>query len=119
MRQAGYLAAGATYALLNHRKRLVEDHQRIKSLFEGISDMKKNGLPVDTDLPEIWTNILYFRVADGEFLVNALKEDGVLLNHLGHGKIRAVTHLHIDDNDIEKTLESLRKVLKKEIFKRF
>lgn len=119
MRQAGYLAAGATYALMNHRQRLVEDHRRTKSLFDGINDLKKSGLPVDTTLPEIWTNILYFRVSDGEFLVRAMQENGILLNHLGHGKIRAVTHLQIEDEDIVKTIDTLRKLLKKEIFKPF
>ncbi len=119
MRQAGYLAAGATYALINHRQRLIQDHTRTKSLFDGINELKNDGLPVDTTLPEIWTNILYFQVSDGEFLVSALQQHGILMNHLGHGKIRAVTHLQIEDKDIDKTIETLRKVLKKEIFKRF
>lgn len=119
MRQAGYLAAGAGYALVNNRNRLVEDHHRIKRLFDGISELKNSGLPVEATLPEIWTNILYFRVSDGEFLVSQMQEHSILMNHLGHGKIRAVTHLQIEDKDIDQTLETLHKVLKKEIFKPF
>jgi threonine aldolase len=112
MRQVGYLAAGAEYALVHNRVRLAEDHHRIKMLFDGIKELEESGYPVSTDLPQIWTNILYFRVSDGEKTAEALKSEGILVNHLGHGKLRVVTHLHIDDRDIGTTLIALRRALK-------
>jgi threonine aldolase len=37
MRQAGIIAAGALFALRNHRARLAEDHANAKALAEGIA----------------------------------------------------------------------------------
>ena len=114
MRQAGYLAAGALYALDHHRPRLAEDHQRVYMLYQGIKELSDSGLGLTCSLPNLWTNILYFRVATdhGDSIASALKAEGVLVNHLGHGKIRAVTHMHIDDRAIGHTLGALRRVLR-------
>lgn len=112
MRQAGYLAAAALYALEHNRSRLTEDHQLIKILHDGIREMASEGLPISTELPDIWTNILYFKVSNGDKLINELKDDGILVNQLGQGKIRAVTHLQVDETAITKTLQSLRRILK-------
>jgi threonine aldolase len=112
MRQAGYLAAGALFALKNNRNRLDMDHQHIKTLHNGIMSLAQEGLPIQTSLPEIWTNILYFTAKNADFLVKSLQNDGVLVSHMGQGKIRAVTHLHIEDSDIERTILALRRALK-------
>ncbi len=112
MRQAGYLAAGALFALDYNRGRLTEDHARVKLLFDGIKELEQSGLEISTSLPEIWTNIIYFKVSNGDAVTAALKSEGVIVNHLGHGKLRAVTHMHIDDRGIGHTLLSLRRILK-------
>ena len=113
MRQAGYLAAAALFALENNRDRLKTDHEHIKMLYDGISKMAQDGLAIKSNLPEISTNILYFTVEDADFLIKDLLEQGILMSHLGHGKIRAVTHLHIDEGDIVNTLKTLRQTLSK------
>jgi threonine aldolase len=112
MRQAGYLAAGALFALDHNRGRLTQDHLRIKMLHDGIKELEASGLEVSTTLPEIWTNIIYFKVSNGDAVTAALKSEGILVNHLGHGKLRAVTHMHIDDRCIGQTLHALRRILK-------
>jgi threonine aldolase len=112
MRQAGYLAAGALFAFDHNRGRLTEDHLRVKMLHDGIKELEESGLGVSTSLPEIWTNIIYFKVSNGDAVTAALKSEGILVNHLGHGKLRAVTHMHIDDNSIGQTLHALRRILK-------
>jgi threonine aldolase len=112
MRQAGYLAAGALFALKHNRSRLVEDHARIKMLHDSIKELESTGLAISTSLPEIWTNILYFSVSDGDRVVSDLKSEGILVSHLGHGRLRAVTHMHIDDQDIGRTVLALRRILK-------
>lgn len=112
MRQIGYLAAGALFALENNRDRLKDDHRRIKMLHDGIKELEAAGLPVSTSLPEIWTNILYFKVSNGDKTAAELKDAGVIVNHLGHGKLRAVTHMHIDDNAVGHALLSLRRILR-------
>jgi threonine aldolase len=111
MRQAGYLAAAALFALQHNRQGLKTDHEHLKALFDGISKMTEDGLPVTASLPEIWTNILYFTVEDADLLVNTLRQQGILMTHLGHGKIRAVTHLEITEKDITVTLKTLRQAL--------
>ena len=112
MRQSGYLAAGALYALNHNRDRLADDHRRVKMLFDGIKELELSGYPVGTELPEIWTNIIYFKVPHGDQVAEALKSEGILVNHLGHGKLRAVTHMHIDDNDIGTTILALRRIVR-------
>ena len=112
MRQAGFLAAGALFGLEHNRERLTEDHRRIKTLHDGIKELERSGYPISTSLPDIWTNILYFNVSNGDDVVAKLKCQGVLASHLGHGRLRAVTNLHIDDKGIEATLLALCKILK-------
>ena len=81
-------------------------------LYDGIKELEASGLPVSTSLPEIWTNILYFKVSNGDKTAAELRDAGVIVNHLGHGKLRAVTHMHIDDNAVGHTLLSLRRILR-------
>ena len=111
MRQAGYLAAACLFAMEHGRRRLEEDHHHLKMLYDGICNLVSEGLPVKAELPKIWTNILYFSTPKADFLVNNLKDQGILMTHLGNGKIRAVTHLEISEQDIPATLEALRKAL--------
>ena len=47
MRQAGIIAAGALYALENHRERLTEDHANARLLAEGLSQVE--GIEVNLD----------------------------------------------------------------------
>lgn len=112
MRQVGYLAAGALFAFKHNRSRLPDDHRRIKMIYDGVKELESSGYPVSASLPEIWTNILYFKVKNGDKITEALKSEGVLVNHLGHGKLRVVTHLHIEDQDIGTMLLALRRALK-------
>ncbi len=112
MRQAGFLAAGALFGLDHNRERLAEDHLRIKTLHDGLKELEVSGYPIATSLPEIWTNILYFNVSNGDEVVAKLKNSGILASHLGHGRLRAVTNLHVDDKGIQATLLALSKILK-------
>jgi len=114
MRQAGYMAAAALFALENNRQRIKRDHKHLRMLYDGIHKMAQDGLLIKSDLPEISTNILYFRVENADFLIKDLMEQGILMSHLGHGKVRAVTHLQINEEDIATTLKTLRQSLSKE-----
>lgn len=112
MRQAGYLAAAALYALQHHRERLADDHQRASILANHLREL----LPEDrgfVDYPNPGTNIVYFGVkaAAGDELVHKLSDEGVRVSHMGSGKIRAVTHLGVTDADLDFTLSVLSRVL--------
>ena len=45
-----------------------------------------------------------------QFLAKA-NEHGILMGHIGQGKIRAVTHYGIDTNDISMALTAIRRAL--------
>jgi len=107
MRQAGIIAAGGLYAVENHRKRLAEDHRRARLLAETIESISK----FDINISATQTNIIIFETIrsgyTGAQIVAQLREQGIWATYFG-SKIRMVTHLDIDDDDIEKTIKVLR-----------
>jgi threonine aldolase len=111
MRQAGIVAAAGVYALDHHVERLVEDHVRARRLAEAWSDA---GLPVD--LEQVETNFVQVDVgalelSQGEALAQ-LREAGVGLSSTIHPSlIRAVTHLDLDDDDIDGAIELVPRAL--------
>lgn len=111
MRQAGFLAAAALHGLRQHRQRLPEDHRRAVALAEGLEELVHDGRPLEVDIPDPATNMVYWRVADGREVAERLRDKGVLMNHVGHGWIRAVTHLQISDSDIHDAVRRIREVL--------
>lgn len=111
MRQVGILAAAGIWAIDNQLPTLADDHRRAKHLAASISDLP--GVRIIPDPPP--TNIIVIdlskRGEDTDKLMAKLKERGVLLVGFGTGRIRAVTHRDVDDADIEKAIEEIRKVL--------
>jgi threonine aldolase len=111
MRQAGIVAAAGVYALDHHLERLAEDHVRARRLAEAWSEA---GLPVD--LSQVETNFVQVDVgalelSQGEALAQ-LREAGVGLSSTIHASlIRAVTHLDLDDGDIDRAIELVPRAL--------
>ncbi|MFW5835410.1 MAG: threonine aldolase family protein [bacterium] len=107
MRQAGYLAAAGIYALENNIERLAEDHRRAAELEKTLLSLPyiDNVLPVDT-------NIIIFSPAsdiDTRKFLDGLKEKGIAMIPFGKHRIRAVTHLDFDDDDLESVISVLKK----------
>lgn len=111
MRQAGFLAAAALYGVRQHRSRLREDHRRAAALAKGLEELVDGGRPLLVDIPDPPTNMVYWRVSNGPGVVEAMRRNGVLMNHVGKGWIRAVTHLHISDSDIHDAVLRIRDAL--------
>ena len=111
MRQAGVLAAAGLHALEHNISRLKEDHDNAKQLALQLQQIP--AVFVDPDLVE--TNIVMFEVVQSEQstqeLQQAFKNAGVLLNVMGDRVFRGVTHLDVNENDIEKTRWILNSVL--------
>lgn len=104
MRQAGIVAAAGLYALDHHVERLVEDHARARRLAEGWHEA---GVPID--LERVQTNFVQIDVAPlgltRREALDSLRAAGVGLSATIHDSIvRAVTHLDIDDDDVEQAL---------------
>jgi threonine aldolase len=108
MRQAGILAAGALYALRNHRARLAEDHANAKALATGISECKG----VDVAPADVETNMVKFRVAraPAKDVIERLKSRGVLVLSIDRTTIRAVTSLMVSADDIRRAVAVIGKV---------
>jgi threonine aldolase len=109
MRQAGLLAGGAIYALRHNLDRLADDHRRAASLARAVS-----ALPgLTADVPE--TNIVMIDLLDPALgaadLLERLERDGVRLTQFGPRRLRAVTHLDVDDAGIARAVAALRAAL--------
>jgi threonine aldolase len=107
MRQAGVLAAAALHALDHHVERLATDHVNARRLAAGLAEIE--GVRIDPG--RIETNIVICEVADAYEVCGRLWERGVQLAPLGPQRLRAVTHLDVDNAGIERALEEFRQVL--------
>ncbi|WP_299381435.1 low specificity L-threonine aldolase [uncultured Lacinutrix sp.] len=91
MRQVGFLAAAALYALDNNMEALKEDHIKAKEI---ASVLEKADYIAKVESVE--TNIVIFtlnsKYSDETFL-NILKSKDIHLSNMGQGKLRIVTHL--------------------------
>jgi threonine aldolase len=99
LRQAGFLAAAALYALDHHVDRLADDHARARRLAEGLG--------VAPELVE--TN--FVPLPDEPDAQERLREQGVLVGWLKPGWLRAVTYLGVTDDEIEQAVELIPRAL--------
>jgi threonine aldolase len=104
MRQVGIIAAAGVYALEHNVERLGEDHRRARKLAEAISRIR--GLAID--LATVQTNIIVFDISKTGKSVEEcgllLEKRGVLVVGFGRTRLRAVTHLDIDDADVDRAI---------------
>src|SRR6476661_10063438 len=108
MRQSGIVAAGGLHALDHHVERLADDHARARRLAEGLAELP--GVTLDPATVE--TNIVVFEHADARgFAARLEAEHRVRLGALTAGIVRAVTHLDVDDDGIDRALAAARAVL--------
>lgn len=108
MRQVGYLAAAGIYALENNFDKLPEDHRRAKEL--GAVLAKLNWV---TKVEPVETNILIFSIHSSlneTVLITKLKQKGISISSMGHGKLRIVTHLDYREVMHTYVLETLQKL---------
>ncbi len=98
MRQSGHLAAAGIYALENNIERLTDDHARALRLATAVDELP--GFSVNFD--EVQTNMCYIQCeATATEVVAALAAHDVQLFDTDANTVRAVTHLDVDDADIE------------------
>lgn len=110
MRQVGILAQAGIIALNKMIKRVHEDHEQalyLSKLLEEIPNLTVN--PKDVHI-----NMVFFKInqpVDPILLTEALRKDGILVNPPANGEMRLVTHYYIGRPQIERTVESLKKLL--------
>ena len=105
MRQAGVLAAAGLYALDHNRARLSDDHDRAQTLAEELRAIAG----FDVDIESVRTNMVYVSTESPASEVAAwLGGVGIDVLDLGSSLLRLVTHLHITDEDIFKTVHAFK-----------
>jgi threonine aldolase len=111
MRQAGIIAAAGIHALEHHVARLAEDHERARRLARGLAELP--GIAVDAD--RVDTNIVIFDVRGtgltGEEFGRRTLDLGVRFSVLSLTLVRAVTHLDLPPDAVERALSAARAAL--------
>jgi len=108
LRQAGIMAAGMLYALDHHVERLADDHRRAARLAEALARFDHA-----LELTPVETNIVYFRhrLGKGPELAEKLRQRGVIVSQMGAERLRACTHLGVNDAAIERAIRVFSEVL--------
>ena len=106
MRQAGLLAAAASYALDHHVERLALDHALARRLAEGLAGIEG----VQVEAPH--TNIVFVDLsgparARSDGLLQGLAAQGVLAT--GLYRLRFATHLDVDEAGIDRAVAAVRR----------
>jgi threonine aldolase len=108
MRQAGFLAAAASYAIKNNIPRLKDDHNRAKKLGQFLAK-----LDYVTEVLPVETNIVIFGIdktlTATEFLT-VLQAKGLSAVGFGPQTIRFVTHMGFDDANLAKACDILEQM---------
>lgn len=109
MRQSGILAAAGLYALDHHLGRLAEDHRRarlIAELADGINGVR----PITPETNIVMLDLLRDDL-DAPTLISELAERGVRLSMFSPKRLRAVTHLDVDDDDVRAAIQALAAIV--------
>ncbi len=106
MRQAGFLAAAASYAIDHQWESLSEDHRKAKEL-KGVLEQ----LPFIKKVEAVDTNIVIFNLiepAKEAAFMNKLQELEIRFISMGQGKLRMVTHRDYTQKQHEYMLDILQ-----------
>jgi threonine aldolase len=101
MRQVGILAAAGLHALDHHVERLAADHEHARVLADACG----------ADPTAVETNIVVVEVPDAPAVVAAAREHDVLVSAVGPRALRMVTHLDVDDEQVDAAASVLAKVV--------
>jgi threonine aldolase len=105
MRQAGMLAKAGWFALNHHVERLRVDHvhaEQLAKTLESCNWVNK--------VESVETNIVVFEVNNPIEILEKLKSQGILAIGFGGNKLRMVTHLNVNQNDVAQACETLLKL---------
>jgi len=107
MRQVGYLANAASYAMDHHFERLAIDHRKAKELSTALTAIKwvKSVEPTET-------NIVIFNIdtenSTAEDIIQKFKAQHIDLIAMDSSKLRFVTHLDYSVQDHDHVLQTLK-----------
>jgi threonine aldolase len=102
MRQAGILAAACLHALDHHVERLADDHRRARTLAAGFA--RAPGVRVSEPETNIVIVTLEHPALDPAAVLSALEARGVRMLAFGARRLRAITHLDVDDAGVARAV---------------
>ncbi|MDN3580053.1 threonine aldolase family protein [Mucilaginibacter flavus] len=104
MRQAGFLAAAAIYALDHHVERLKIDHAHARILSEELTKQSwvTNVMPVETNI------VLFDTVEPAAIVLAKLAAKGIKASDTAKHRIRFVTHLDVHADQVEYVVGALK-----------
>jgi threonine aldolase len=106
LRQSGYLAATALYALDHQVERLAEDHAHAKQIAGALRE-----LPVVKSIVPVETNLVIFELIPGQdpkIFASKMKAAGILLLPISATRLRMVTHLDISASMTDQVCQSIK-----------
>jgi threonine aldolase len=110
MRQAGFLAAAALYALDHNIERLKVDHEHAKILAAGIEETENFRLL--SGKPE--SNIVIFSIGEKWGSANLFSElalaKGLRCFPISFRNVRLVTHLDVSQREIEEAVRIIQEL---------
>jgi threonine aldolase len=110
MRQSGILAAAALHALRHHRDRIGEDHANAKRFAERLARVPR----AHVDVANVETNIVNVDL-DAPLTADAAAKNarahGLAINPSAPRRLRAVTHLDVSAEQVERAAEILAKAI--------
>lgn len=109
LRQSGMLAAAALHALDHHLERLADDHLHARLFAEAIVDCPG----ISLDLASVETNLVFFHVDSSlgtaaDIAKSLSTNRGIRVLALGPQRLRAVTHLDVNRDDILQAAAAVR-----------
>ena len=104
MRQAGVIAAAGLVGLSTMVGRLHEDHARARRLAESVAERWPEA---GCDPGRVRTNIVTWRHAAVETVLEHLGREGVLAGTIAPGVLRLVTHHDVDDEGVERACKAV------------
>jgi threonine aldolase len=111
MRQVGFIAAAAHYALDNNIARLAEDHARAKQIAVALAAVDASLV----DPAKVVTNIVGLDLSKigitAADLTSRCREAGLWISALGPHYARLVTHLDFDDAQCDEAIAVLQRTL--------
>jgi len=109
MRQSGVLASAALFALDRNLDKLREDHEKARRFAEQVAGARG----ARTDVEAVETNIVNIQLdgIDENAVIAAAKSAGVLIGSIAPGVLRAVFHLDVAPEAVERAATALVKAI--------
>lgn len=111
MRQTGFYAAAASFAIDHNMDRLAEDHANAKAMAKILAQSEH----IDLDAEKVATNIVVFHLRDGapdtSDVISKARNKGVLINAFAARTLRAVTHLDVSKQECARAAEILAEIV--------